>query len=141
MAIAEFTFVQTMGLLLGMAIVGALLIALTFVPSLLMLLGNGVFWPTNGERFRAYAKKVMEKKAAGNHGYFHRAASFAVKHAPWIIIASILISIPTTYIFMTQETSFDFIGSMGDFESNRGMNAMTDDLVREGSCPPGRDTR
>ncbi len=128
MAIAQFSFVQTMGLLLGMAIVVALLIALTFVPALLMLLGNGVFWPTNGKRFRDYADKMMKKKAAGNHGYFHKAASFSVKHAKVVVIAAILISIPTTYIFVTQETSFDFIGSMGQPESIQGMNAMTEDF-------------
>lgn len=128
MAIAQFSFVQTMGLLLGMAIVVALLIALTFVPALLMLLGNGVFWPNNGKRFKDYSEKVMKKKAAGNHGYFHSAASFSVKHAKAVIIVAILISIPSTYIFMTQETSFDFIGSMGDPESIQGMNAMTDDF-------------
>jgi len=128
MAIAQFSFVQTMGLLLGMAIVVALLIALTFVPALLMLLGNGVFWPNNGKRFRDYAEKVMKRKAAGNHGYFHKAASFSVKHAKAVIIVAILVSIPSTYIFMTQETSFDFIGSMGNPESIQGMNAMTDDF-------------
>ena len=128
MAIAQFSFVQTMGLLLGMAIVVALLIALTFVPALLMLLGNGVFWPTIGKRFRDYADKVMQKKREGNHGYFHQAASFAVKHAKVIVIAAILVSIPTTYIFITQETSFDFIGSMGNPESIQGMNAMTEDF-------------
>ena len=128
MAIAQFSFVQTMGLLLGMAIVVALLIALTFVPALLMLLGNGVFWPNNGKRFRDYAEKVMKRKAAGNHGYFHKAASFSVKHAKAVIIVAILVSIPSTYIFMTQETSFDFIGSMGNRESIQGMNAMTDDF-------------
>jgi len=128
MAIAQFSFVQTMGLLLGMAIVVALLIALTFVPALLMLLGNGVFWPNNGKRFRDYAEKVMKRKAAGNHGYFHKAASFSVKHAKAVFIVAILVSIPSTYIFMTQETSFDFIGSMGNPESIQGMNAMTDDF-------------
>jgi len=128
MAIAQFSFVQTMGLLLGMAIVVALLIALTFVPALLMLLGNGVFWPNNGKRFRDYAEKVMKRKAAGNHGYFHKAASFSVKHAKAVIIVAILISVPSTYVFMTQETSFDFIGSMGNPESIQGMNAMTDDF-------------
>lgn len=128
MAIAQFSFVQTMGLLLGMAIVVALLIALTFVPALLMLLGNGVFWPTIGKRFRDYADKMLQKKREGNHGYFHQAASFAVKHAKVIIIATILVSIPTTYIFITQETSFDFIGSMGNPESIQGMNAMTEDF-------------
>ncbi len=128
MAMAQFSFVQTMGLLLGLAIVVALLISLTFVPALLMLLGNGVFWPTNGKRFRDYADKMMRNKGAGNHGYFHKAASFSVKHAKVVVLAAILVSVPSTYIFLTQETSFDFIGSMGNPESIQGMNAMTEDF-------------
>jgi RND superfamily putative drug exporter len=128
MAIAQFTFVQTMGLLLGLSIVVALLIALTLVPAVLMLVGNRVFWPSSGKRFESYAKKLIGKKDKGNHGYFHRAAKFSVKHAWAIIIASILVTVPTTYIFVTQETSFDFIGSMGDVESIDGMDAMADDF-------------
>jgi len=128
MAIAQFTFVQTMGLLLGLSIVVALLIALTLVPAVLMLVGNRTFWPTSGKRFEAYSRKLMHKRGEGNHGYFHRAAKFSVKHAAAIIIAAILVTVPTTYIFVTQETSFDFIGSMGDAESIDGMNAMTEDF-------------
>ncbi|MDW5562878.1 MAG: MMPL family transporter [Methanomassiliicoccus sp.] len=128
MATASFSFVQTMGLLLGLSIVIALLIALTLVPAVLMLLGNRIFWPTSGKRFESFAKKLMQRKREGNHGYFHRAASFSVKHAGVVIIAAILVTVPTTYIFLTQETSFDFIGSMGDSESIDGMKAMTDDF-------------
>jgi RND superfamily putative drug exporter len=128
MATASFSFVQTMGLLLGMSIVVALLIALTLVPAVLMLLGNRIFWPTSGKRFETFSKRLLERKSKGNHGYFHRAATFSVKHAWVVIIAAILVTIPTTYIFVTQETSFDFIGSMGDAESIDGMNAMTDDF-------------
>lgn len=128
MAVSSFSFVQTMGLLLGMSIVVALLVALTLIPAILMLVGNRIFWPTTGKRFERFAEKLMQGKREGNHGYFHRAASFSVRHAKAIIIASILISIPTTYIFATQETSFDFIGSMGDSEGIQGMNAMTEDF-------------
>jgi RND superfamily putative drug exporter len=128
MATAQFSFVQTMGLLLGLSIIVALLISLTLVPAVLMLVGNRIFWPTSGKRFENFSKKLLQKKREGNHGYFHRAATFSVKHAGVIIIAAILVTIPTTYIFVTQETSFDFIGSMGDAESIDGMDAMTEDF-------------
>jgi RND superfamily putative drug exporter len=129
MALSSFSFVQTMGLLMGMAIVVALLVALTLVPAVLMLVGNRIFWPTVRERWTKYASSIMQRKREGNHGYFHQAASFAVKHAKIVVIASILVTIPSTYIFLTEETSFDFIGSMGDSsESIAGMEAMTDDF-------------
>jgi len=128
MALSSFSFVQTMGLLLGMSIVVALLVALTLVPAILMLVGNHIFWPTTGKRWDRFAQNLMRRKGEGNHGYFHRAASFAVDHAKIVIIAAILVSIPTTYVFVTEETSFDFIGCMGDSESIEGMNAMTEDF-------------
>jgi RND superfamily putative drug exporter len=128
MALSSFSMVQTMGLVLGMAIVVALLVALTLIPSLLMLLGNRIFWPTTGDRWKKFAQKTMQKKKDGNHGYFHRAATFSVHHAKVILVAAVLISIPATYLYLTTETSFDFIGSMGTTESTSGMNAMTADF-------------
>ena len=128
MATSSFAMAQTMGLVIGMAIIVALLVALTLIPSILMLVGNRMFWPTTGQRWKSFAEKVMERRRAGNHGYFHKAASFAVQHAKVIIVASILISIPTTYLFVTTETNFDFIDSMGNPESIQGMSAMTSDF-------------
>ncbi len=128
MASSSLAMVQTMGLVLGMAILVALLVALTLIPAILMLVGNRIFWPTTGERFKRFATRVMEKKQAGNHGYFHRAATFAVKHSKVIVVAAILVSIPTTYLFVTTETNFDFIDSMGTPESIQGMSAMTSDF-------------
>ena len=128
MATSSFAMVQTMGLVLGLAIVVALLVALTLIPSILMLFGNRIFWPTTGQRWKRFADKVMERKRVGNHGYFHKAASFAVHHAKVIVVAAILISIPTTYLFVTTETNFDFIDSMGTPQSIQGMNAMTSDF-------------
>ena len=128
MALSSFTFVQTMGLLLGLAIVVALLVALTLVPAILMFTGNKIFWPTTGERFDRFAQKLMQKKREGNHGYFHRAATFSVKHAKVVVLAAILVSIPTTYVYLTEETSFDFIGSMGEAESIDGMDQLSEDF-------------
>ncbi len=128
MGLSSFSMVQTMGLVLGMAIVVALLVALTLVPALLMLLGNRIFWPTIGDRWKRFAEKTMQKKREGNHGYFHRAASFSVHHAKVILVAAVLVSVPATYLYLTTETSFDFIGSMGTTESTTGMNAMSADF-------------
>jgi putative drug exporter of the RND superfamily len=135
MASSSLAMVQTMGLVLGMAILVALLVALTLIPAILMLVGNRIFWPTTGERWKRFATKVMEKKQTGNHGYFHRAATFAVKHSKVIVVAAILVSIPTTYLFVTTETNFDFIDSMGTPESIQGMNAMTSDFGAGGIMP------
>jgi RND superfamily putative drug exporter len=125
LCIASFEMVKVMGLVMGVAILAALLIALTLVPSLLMLAGNGIFWPNNKERFKRYAQLVLARRKEGQHGYFYKAASFSVKHSKLIVALAVLVSIPTSYIYFTAETSFDFIGTMPKVESTRGMDAMT----------------
>lgn len=127
LGIADFSMIRTMGIVMGLAISISLLVALTLVPALIMLLGNRIFWPTRGARWYRYAERVMESRAHGHHGYFHKAANFSIRHAKTVIIAAALISIPTTYVFVTAETSFDFIGGMAsDVESSDGIVAMTD---------------
>ncbi|HNU35022.1 MAG TPA: MMPL family transporter [Methanomassiliicoccales archaeon] len=128
MATADFSFVQSLGVIIALAIIIALMVALTLIPSILMLVGNRIFWPTTGKRWENYRDKFMARKAAGNHGYFHQAASFSVKHAKVVLIVAVLVTVPSTYMFVTAETSFDFIGAMGDSESIDGIKAMTDDF-------------
>ncbi len=127
LAIAEFSMIKTMGLVMGMAIGISLLVALTLVPSILMLLGNRVFWPNNKKRWYKYAERFMARREAGHRGYFYKAADFSIRHAKAVMVAALLVSIPTTYIFVTAETSFDFIEGMSSgVESNEGIVAMTD---------------
>ncbi len=128
MATADFSFVKSLGIIIAIAIIIALMVALTLIPSILMLVGNRIFWPTTGKRWENYRDKFMAKKAAGNHGYFHQAATFSVNHAKVVLVVAVLVTVPTTYMFLTAETSFDFIGAMGDSESIDGIKAMTDDF-------------
>lgn len=126
LSIADFSMIRTMGLVLGMAIAISLLVALTLVPSLIMLLGNRIFWPTRGARWYKFAEKVMERRSRGHHGYFYKAANLSIRHAKTVLVAAVLISVPTTYVFLNAETSFDFIGGMASgVESTDGIVAMT----------------
>lgn len=127
LGIAEFSMIRTMGIIMGMAVGLSIIVALTLVPSLLMILGNRIFWPTRGKRWDRFAEKVMEKKARGDHGYFYKAADYSIRHAKAVIAVAVLISIPTTYVYMTAETSFDFIEGMSSgVESSEGIVAMTE---------------
>ncbi len=127
LSISDFSMIRTMGLVLGMAIGISLIVALTLVPSLLLLMGNRIFWPTRGQRWKKFAQNVMAKRAQGHRGYFHKAATFSIKHAKVVVLVAFLISVPTTYVFLTAETSFDFISGMSSgVESNEGIVAMTD---------------
>jgi RND superfamily putative drug exporter len=125
LGIASYSMIRVMGIVMGLSILIALLISLTLVPCLLMLIGNRVFWPNNKQRFKNYSKRVMERREAGKRGYFYKAANFSVKHAKAVVLVAVLISIPTTYIYVTAETSFDFLGTMPKVESIQGMDAMT----------------
>jgi len=127
LAIADFSMIRTMGLVLGMAIAIALLVALTLVPSILMLVGNRVFWPNNKARWYKYAGRLMERRSGGHRGYFYKAARFSIKHSKAVMAVALLISIPTTYVYVSAETSFDFIEGMASgVESNEGISAMTE---------------
>lgn len=127
LGIAEFSMIRTMGLVLGMAVGISILVALTLVPSLLMILGNRIFWPNTKDRWKKYSSRIMERRMKGEHGYFYKAADYSIRHAKAVIAVALLISVPTTYVFITADTSFDFIEGMGSgAESNQGIAAMTD---------------
>ena len=117
LAIGRFAMMQSMGVALAIGITVALLVALTLLPSLLMLLGDKMFWP---------AKMDRPAKVRNRPGYFTRSAKFAIKHAKMIVVVAVVISIPTTYMVYTLQTSYDFIGSMADSESKDGLAALQD---------------
>jgi RND superfamily putative drug exporter len=125
-SLSSFSMLTTMGLVLSVAVLIALLIALTLVPSVALVLKGKIFWPISGERWERFKQKYSIKRTERRGGYFRKAAKFAVRHAVPIFIAAILISIPATYLFLTGATSFDFINGMGQTESVEGLNAMSD---------------
>ena len=70
----------------------------------------------------------MNKRKSGKRNYFYKASSFSVDHAKIVVIIAILISIPTAYVFLSTQTNYDFIDSMGNPESIQGMNALSADF-------------
>jgi RND superfamily putative drug exporter len=124
LATGSFEMLRAMGLAVGVGVGVALLVSLTLIPALLALLGNRVFWPTSGDRFRARQQKVRERDAARGGNYFRRAAQFSVDHAKLVVLLAVLASLPTTYISITGQTSYDFIAGLPDTESNRGLHEM-----------------
>jgi RND superfamily putative drug exporter len=122
LALGRFALLQSMGLSLALGILIALLVALTLLPSIICLLGDRLFWPSKLEteqRGKSIREGIGEKM-----GYFGKSARFAVKHAKVIVLAALLISVPTTYLVLTLETSYDFIAGMPDTESKRGLEAL-----------------
>ncbi len=119
LGLGSFALVQTMGLTIMLGIGIALLVALTFIPSLLMLVGDRVFWP-------GY-KKWEERRQKGDGAYtryFRKSAQVSVKHAKKITLMALVITIPAIYGVFTIETSFDFLAAMPETEATLGIEAM-----------------
>ncbi len=125
MTVCEFRLISSMGIGLAIGILFALLAALTLMSSLLVLLGDKLFWPSGscGEKLeKGYLKKMGEiaKK------YFDISTRASIKYAKVIVIATILFTVPMVYVYTTSEDSYDMIGSMMTGESQEGMIVMTD---------------
>lgn len=118
--IGSYTLVQSMGMALVVAVGMALLFALTMLPSLLMLIGDRVFWPNTMEQAVASFKK---KEAAGG-GYFRKSARFALSKRRAIVLAALLISVPAVYMFLSVESSYDFVAGLPAAESKKGIDAL-----------------
>ncbi|QLH74027.1 MAG: MMPL family transporter [Methanomassiliicoccales archaeon] len=115
LSLGSLDVMRSMGLL-AVGIVCALLLALTLLPSILMLLGDRMFWPSI----------IISQRGPKMKGYFTRSAKFAIKHAKAILAVSILVSVPASYLSISLETSYDFIGTMPDTESKTGLAQMSD---------------
>ena len=131
LALCTFSLVQTMGIILALGILVALLAALTFIPSLLNIIGEKLFWPSSIQAYKdADARAVSKEGKKGAHGhlvsfgrrYFNWLSRFTHKHAAPIAVAFILLCIPTTYIYATADDSSDIISIMPDSESIDGLN-------------------
>lgn len=115
LSLGSFSMIQTMGLSILMGVGLALVVAITLIPSILMVAGDRVFWP---------GKKRWDKPKKDKPTYFRRASAASVKHAKAIVLAAILISIPAVYGVFTLETSFDFIAAMPETEATRGLDVL-----------------
>ena len=125
MMICDFRLVSNMGMGLAIGILFALLAALTLMSSILVLLGDKLFWPSgaDGEKLdRGYMKKMGEIARK----YFEISTHFSIKHAKAIVVATLLFTVPMVYVYATSDDSYDMIGSMMNGESQEGMIVMTE---------------
>lgn len=110
LAVTSVVFLKTMGYVVGLGVLVALLVALTLVPAIVSTVGGRVFWPTAGRRFDAYSASSL-KKLQGGRGYFSRSGSFAVKRAKVLIVLAIVVSVPAVYTYVNTTPTFDFISA------------------------------
>ncbi|MFA6803595.1 MAG: MMPL family transporter [Candidatus Methanomethylophilaceae archaeon] len=130
MSFCSFSLVQTMGMILALGIVMALLAALTFIPALLELIGDRVFWPSNIDAYREGSKTrkgIYGKFVSISRRYFGWVGRFSVKHAIAIVAVALLVTAPLGYVALTTESSYDMISIMPDSDAKEGVNLIVDD--------------
>ncbi len=128
LSICSFSMVRSMGIILAIGILIALVAALTFIPSLINLVGERIFWPSNIDTYRAVkdgSKKGFYAALCGiSRGYFAWLSHVTHKYAIPIVIAWVVISVPAAYVFLTTDDSSDMISIMPSSESVDGLNTI-----------------
>jgi len=118
-------FLRTMGVVVGLGVLVALLAALTLVPSVLAMLPEKIFWPTSGKRFLAHSKGVLSKLQMRS-GYFSKSGTFSVKHARPLMVVALLVSIPALYVYLGTTPTYDFqAGAPSNLESISASDHLT----------------
>ena len=126
LAFTSVVFLQTVGYVVGLGVLVALLIALTLVPAIMGLVGGRTFWPNSGERFTRYSVSVLAR-LAGKRGYFSRSGAFAVKRAKVLVVLAIVATIPAVYVYSTATPTFDFLSAApSNLDSVIASNHLTD---------------
>jgi RND superfamily putative drug exporter len=118
--ISQYSMVRSMGMALVAAVGITLLFALTMLPSLLMLIGDKVFWPNTMAKATLRAKS-LDKRGGG---YFRKSVRFSLKHSKAIVLAALVISVPAIYFYFALVPSYDFMASLPNAESKQGINAL-----------------
>jgi RND superfamily putative drug exporter len=118
--ISQYSMIRSMGMALVVAVGITLLFALTMLPSLLMLIGDKVFWPNTMAKATIRAKSLDERGG----GYFRKSVRFSLKHSKAIVLAALVISVPAVYFYFALVPSYDFMASLPNAESKQGINAL-----------------
>lgn len=127
MSICSFSMISTMGICLALGIVVALFAALTFIPSLLNVVGDRIFWPTKMREYQEGGKATRGWFAWSSrvgHKYFDKSSRFTLKHAKAITVVAVLVTLPAAYVALTSETSYDMTSSLMTGDSESGMELL-----------------
>ncbi len=118
--ISQYSMIRSMGMALVVAVGITLLFALTMLPSLIMLVGDKVFWPNTMAKATERARALDERGG----GYFRKSVKFSLKHSKAIVLAALVISGPAVYFYFALVPSYDFMASLPNAESKKGIDAL-----------------
>ena len=125
LSLGSFPFIRALGITIGAAVTIAILLALTFIPSVVLLAKDRVFWPFNRVMGQARVRRRRGKMTAVER-YFEGSARFSIRHAKAIVVASLLVTLPAAYIALTAKPSFDLMAGSAPTESSRGLDALSE---------------
>ncbi len=121
LSLGSFPLMRTLGLTLGFAVTISLGISLTFIPAAVSLLNKRIFWPSG----KKLAKPRPKGQLTGTERYFRRAATTSMKHAKVFLVVAVLITLPATYIVLTDQPTYDFTQGSPTTESSQGIDAIS----------------
>ncbi len=125
LAFTSVVFLKTMGVVVGLGVLVALAVALTLVPALIAAIPRSMFWPTTGRRFEDHSRDVLSKLEKRS-GYFSKSGAFSVKRAKWLMVVSLLVSLPALYVYSSTTPTYDFLAAAPkNLESISASNQMT----------------
>jgi len=125
LAFTSVVYLRTIGYVVGLGVLVALLVALTMVPAVVSIVGGRVFWPNAGENFTKYSLSVLEKLRM-RRGYFSKSGAFAVKRAWVLIVLALVATGPALYVYATTTPTFDFLSAApANLESISASNQIT----------------
>ena len=124
MTFSGLNFLHELGISLAISVVVAILMALTIIPSVLIIVGPRVFWPYTKSRFTRDAVHRRERIRA-RKTYFSRAGGFATRRSVPIIVLIILLSAPVIYVALNVPVSYDLTNT-GLPSSNPAQQGLTE---------------
>ncbi|MHA1202082.1 MAG: MMPL family transporter [Candidatus Heimdallarchaeaceae archaeon] len=131
---SKFSMLQLMGLgpIFGIAI--SLLLALTFIPVILHLLGDKIYWPRmgrNGKKDKKKEKKeVDERKPEKSNPLLEKMTHFTLNNPLVVIGLFLLLSSPFVYFGVTGEQSYDITATLpSTIDSVAGSNILAEEFV------------
>lgn len=111
LAFSGVALLEQWGMVLSLAVLIAVLVALTLVPAFLAIVGPRVFWPYTGERFRRHAEGTVARRRE-ERTYFYRVGRAVRKRPRSVVLLLALVSLPLFYVALTAPTSYDFYAQL-----------------------------
>jgi RND superfamily putative drug exporter len=108
LSLTSVVFLRTMGVVVGLGVLVALLIALTLVPSIIAMATESIFWPTAGKRFADHSRGVLTRLQKRS-GYFSKSSAFSVKHAKLLMAVALLVSVPALYVYTGTRLNYNLL--------------------------------